>query len=67
MAKELIHIGTIEFVSLPDDQIERVPAKIDTGADNSAIWASNIHLDKGKLMFNYFAPGSMFYRPEPVI
>ena len=25
--------------------IDNVPAKIDTGADGSAIWASNIHID----------------------
>ncbi len=66
MSKELIYIGTIELVSLPDDRIERVPAKIDTGADFSSIWASNIHLVDGKLVFNFFAPGSFFYRPEPV-
>lgn len=65
--KELLHIGTIEFVSLPDDNIEHVPAKVDTGADNSAIWASNMHLEDGKLLFNFFAPGSAFYSEEPVV
>lgn len=64
---ELQHIGTIERVSLPDDGLEDVPAKIDTGADNSAIWASNIHLQDGELIFNFFAPGSVFYREEPVV
>ncbi|MDB5164968.1 MAG: hypothetical protein JWL89_594 [Candidatus Saccharibacteria bacterium] len=63
---DLLHIGTIELVSLPDDGIQAVPAKIDTGADNSAIWASNIHLEDGVLSFNLFAPGSMFYQEEPV-
>ncbi len=65
--KDLPHIGNIEFVSLPDDKIQAVPAKIDTGADNSAIWASNIHLKDGQLVFNFFAPGSVFYREEPVV
>ena len=65
--KELLHIGTIEQVSLPDDRIENVPAKVDTGADNSAIWASNIRLVDGKLYFSFFAPGSMFYRDKEVV
>ncbi len=65
--KNLPHIGTIELVSLPDDHIQAVPAKIDTGADNSSIWASNIHLKDGKLVFNFFAPGSVFYREKPVV
>ena len=63
----LLHIGTIEYVSLPDDGIEHVPAKIDTGADNSSIWASNIHLRDGQLVFNFFAPGSAFYNETPVV
>ena len=61
-----MHIGTIENVSLPDDAIYDVPAKIDTGADSSAIWASNIKLTDGVLAFNFFAPGSAYYREEPV-
>lgn len=65
--KELVHIGTIESVSLPDDQIKGIPAKVDTGADSSSIWASNIHLEDGKLVFNFFAPGSAYYREEPVV
>lgn len=64
---KLQHIGTTEFVSLPDDGIADVPAKIDTGADGSVIWASNIRLEDGKLLFNFFAPGSAFYRTEPVV
>jgi glutathione synthase/RimK-type ligase-like ATP-grasp enzyme len=60
------HIGTVELVSFPDDAINDVPAKIDTGADGSSIWASNMHVHKGVLTFNFFAPGSAYYREEPV-
>jgi glutathione synthase/RimK-type ligase-like ATP-grasp enzyme len=66
MAKKLLHIGTIELVSLPDDQVRGIPAKIDTGADGSAIWASNIKQKDGKLTFNLFAPGSAYYSKRVV-
>lgn len=39
-----------------------VPAKIDTGADGSAVWASNIRVDKnGVLKFSLFGEGSPHY------
>lgn len=64
--KQLQPIGTTELVSLPDDGLVDIPAKIDTGADSSAIWASNIRVEDGQLVFNLFAPGSVYYREEPV-
>lgn len=67
MEQKLIHIGTVELVSLPDDRIHDVPAKVDTGADSSAIWASNIELKDGKLHFNFFAPGSAYYRKKRIV
>lgn len=67
MTNNLLHIGNIELVSLPNDAISNIPAKVDTGADNSSIWASNIHLKNGKLIFNFFAPGSAFYKEEPIV
>lgn len=39
-----------------------VPAKVDTGADSSSVWASNIRVDKdGKLRFSLFGEGSPYY------
>ena len=39
-----------------------IPAKIDTGAEASAIWASHIRIDKdGVLKFRLFGEGSPFY------
>lgn len=39
-----------------------VPAKVDTGADNSAVWASNIRVGKdGVLRFSLFGEGSPYY------
>lgn len=45
--------------------IANIPAKIDTGADSSAIWASNINLrDDHTLEFTLFAPDSPLYTGE---
>jgi glutathione synthase/RimK-type ligase-like ATP-grasp enzyme len=41
--------------------LDLVPAKIDTGADVSAIWASNINEKDGELSFILFEPYSSFY------
>lgn len=42
-----------------------VPAKIDTGADSSSIWASDIFIDEaGVLHFKLFGQGSEFYTGE---
>lgn len=39
-----------------------VPAKVDTGADSSSVWATNIRVDKnGVLRFCLFGEGSPYY------
>lgn len=39
-----------------------VPAKVDTGADSSSVWASNIRVgEDGKLRFSLFGEGSPYY------
>ena len=54
-------IGIIENVSIGERAVD-VPAKIDTGADSSAIWASNIHVGRdGHLRFSLFGEGSSYY------
>ncbi len=47
---------------------DSVPAKIDTGADSSAIWAEGVHVDEsGMLHYVLFGPDSEFYTGEEVI
>lgn len=54
-------IGATEFVDF-GKRAKNVPAKIDTGADSSAVWASKISIDKdGVLRFALFGEGSPFY------
>lgn len=60
-------IGRAELVGFPELALKRVPAKVDTGADSSAIWASDIRLDKsGKLSFVLFDKASEFYSGDRV-
>lgn len=48
----------IDFVG----HAKNVPAKIDTGADSSSVWVSNIRVDKnGFLRFNLFDESSPHY------
>jgi glutathione synthase/RimK-type ligase-like ATP-grasp enzyme len=60
-------IGTVEYVSFPKFGLVDVPAKIDTGADSSAIWASEISLDSGgRLGFVLFDKSSQLYTGERI-
>ena len=55
-------LGSTEFVEISGRKGKKIPAKIDTGADSSAIWASKIRVDKdGTLKFALFGEGSEFY------
>ena len=59
--KQLSMIGRDAYIDVMSN-IKNVPATIDTGADGSAIWASDIHLDRqGRLVFKLFDKGSPFY------
>lgn len=65
MKKSLI-IGNSTKVTIAG--IENVPAKIDTGAEYSSVWATNIHLnDQGKLEFCLFGPDNPCYTGEPIV
>lgn len=56
-------IGSTEYVDVAG--IQKIPAKIDTGADSSSIWASNINMQQdGTLTFSLFNEKSPFYTGE---
>ena len=56
-------IGSTEYVEVAG--IKNIPAKIDTGADTSSIWASDIDMDKdGTLVFSLFNKESPFFTGE---
>jgi hypothetical protein len=61
--KDYTTVGSTEFVEIAG--IKEIPAKIDTGADTSSIWASNIDMGKdGTLSFVLFDKKSPFYTGE---
>ncbi len=59
--KQLPHVGTTALISLPDEELKNISAKIDTGADSSSVWASNIKEQDGKLSFTLFDKSSPLY------
>lgn len=47
---------------------QKVKAKVDTGADSSSVWASNLHVDKnGWLRFKLFDVGSPYYTGKEIV
>ena len=65
--KQLDVLGRVERIDLIDLGINGVPAKIDTGADSSSIWASNIKETNIGLQCIFFGPGSPYYTGEVVV
>ena len=56
-------IGSTEYVDI--EGYKSIPAKIDTGADSSSIWASHIEVNQdGILSFQLFDEKSPFYTGE---
>lgn len=66
MSPKLPTIGKTRKINIIG-HAQGVPAKIDTGADSSSVWASNISIDKkGMLHFTLFDKGSEFYTGEVI-
>ncbi|HSW85344.1 MAG TPA: RimK/LysX family protein [Candidatus Saccharimonadales bacterium] len=64
--KKVQSIGNIELVSLPDGKVHAVPAKIDTGADSSAVWAINIKEKSGQLSYELFGKSSPYHSGQTI-
>ncbi len=60
-------IGRVELADLPDLGHLQVPAKIDTGADRSSIWCSEIKEIDGELHCVFFDTDSPWYSGEVVV
>ncbi|HZJ34588.1 MAG TPA: RimK/LysX family protein [Candidatus Angelobacter sp.] len=62
--RPLTLIGRAEKVELPQLSTIKVPAKIDTGADASSIWAHKIENDGDNLNVTFFGHGSAYYNGQ---
>jgi len=54
-------IGRAERVDFPSAEVFNVPAKIDTGAYRTSVWASDIREEDGVLKFKLMGPQSEYY------
>jgi hypothetical protein len=59
-----ITIGRAEEITLSQLGYGPIPARVDTGAKTSSIWASNVHEADGVLSFVLFANGSDLHTGE---
>lgn len=66
MIHEPQKIGRHTYVDLVSQQVTGVPAKVDTGADSSSIWASEIVEQDGELSFVLFDHGSPYYTGKKI-
>jgi len=63
-ASKVDTIGSVELVDFPELYLQDIPAKIDTGADNSTIWATDINMENGVLQYVLFGPGNGHYKGD---
>ncbi len=64
-SKDLAIIGSTTYITVAG--VAKIPAKVDTGADSSSIWASNIHITPDhQLEFCLFGPKSPLYTGETI-
>ncbi len=66
MAPEKKLIGQTELIDFPELHLGNVVARVDTGAQTSAIWASNIRLQDGVLQFTLFDDSSKSYTGDVI-
>jgi len=59
-------IGRVEKVSFPELGIGVIHARIDTGAQTSAIWVSKAEVENGRLAVIFFAEGHPEYTGQTI-
>lgn len=62
--EEKVFVGGAEYIWLVKANIKKVPARIDTGARTTSIWASDIKEQNGRLEYTLFGKASSFYTGE---
>lgn len=62
----MVIIGRAEVVKFPEISEQEVHARIDTGANTSAVWASEVELKDGVLSACFFSKGHPAYTGKKV-
>ncbi|HSW99948.1 MAG TPA: RimK/LysX family protein [Patescibacteria group bacterium] len=65
-AENLRVVGRAEPVNFPECDLWDIPARIDTGAQTSALWASDVRIEGGKLSCLFFDTPSPHYTGKRV-
>jgi D-alanine-D-alanine ligase-like ATP-grasp enzyme len=65
--RHVTSVGRSEKVALPDFHVSKIPARIDTGATVSALWASSIEETAEGLSFKLFDKQSEYYTGETIV
>lgn len=60
-------IGRAEYTWLVRDEIKKIPARIDTGARTSSLWASYTRETEAGLEYILFGRGSPFYSGKVIV
>ena len=66
MTRDTKVIGSTVIISIPVGGLYDLPAKVDTGADGSSIWATKIKVKDGVLEFCLLGPSSDNYSGQVV-
>jgi|SRR5579862_71039 len=64
---KLITIGRVEKIGFPDFELNGIHAKIDTGADLSTIWATDIYEHNNVLHLKLLGPKSDHFTGEEIM
>lgn len=59
-------IGRVANLTIYDGDIQDLPAKVDTGAYRSSIWATNIHEENDTLFFTLLGPDSKYFTGKEI-
>ncbi len=60
-------LGQLEEIDLQDINITGITARVDSGAQTSAIWSSNIEEVKNGIKVVFFGEGSNFFTGEKIL
>jgi D-alanine-D-alanine ligase-like ATP-grasp enzyme len=67
ISRRVVAIGRSEHISLPELDMKKIPARIDTGATISSIWASSIKETETGLSFVVCDKESEYYTGEKIV